>query len=94
MENYFRITAYNPKEDISAILDSYGCYEKVWQFSSFLVKKGFNIIFVGNTSKFSFGNIPEIPYNTNNIILRACAKGKPIITDKQVQVGNKTYSVI
>ena len=43
MNTYFRITAYHPKEDISAILDTEGKYEELWEFSAFLVSKGFKI---------------------------------------------------
>ena len=34
MNNYFRITAYNPENNIGFIADSYGKFEKLWQFSS------------------------------------------------------------
>ena len=44
MANYFRITAYSPAEDVGMIVDSNGKFEKVWQFSSCLVKKGFDIL--------------------------------------------------
>lgn len=33
MANYFRITAYNPNEDVGMIVDSNGKFEKLWQFS-------------------------------------------------------------
>ena len=48
MNNYFRITAYHPQKDICAVFDSNGRFEKLWQFSSFLVQKGFKIIEVGS----------------------------------------------
>ena len=38
MANYFRITAYHPDKDISAILDSYGKFEKLWQFITWCKK--------------------------------------------------------
>lgn len=44
--NYFRITAYNREEDYSIIMDSYGAFNELWQFSSCLVNKGFSIIAV------------------------------------------------
>ena len=37
MSNYFRITAYHPAGDFSAIFDSHGRFVVIWQFSSFLV---------------------------------------------------------
>ena len=44
MANYFRITAYHPAKNICAIFDSNGRFEKLWQFSSYLVQKGFKIV--------------------------------------------------
>ena len=43
MSNYFRITAYHPEQDLSAIFDSNGYFEKLWQFSAYLIQKGFKI---------------------------------------------------
>ena len=37
MRNYFRITGYWKDEGLGFILDSNGMFEKLWQFSSFLV---------------------------------------------------------
>ena len=37
MENYFRITGYDEKDDFCFIIDSNGMFEKLWQFSAFLV---------------------------------------------------------
>ena len=52
MANYFRITAYHPARNICAIFDSNGRFEKLWQFSSYLVQKGFKIVEVGGADKF------------------------------------------
>ena len=52
MANYFRITAYHPAENVCAIFDSNGRFEKLWQFSSYLIQKGFKIIEVGADDKF------------------------------------------
>ena len=76
MANYFRITAYHPAENLSAIFDSSGRFEKLWQFSAFLVQKGFKIVEVGSDDKFREGNIPKVPEDTS-LILRACSKGEP-----------------
>lgn len=43
MKNYFRITTYSPEENVSAIVDCYGKFDQVWQFSAYLVKKKFKI---------------------------------------------------
>ena len=77
MSNYFRITGYCESEDFCFILDCHGCYEKLWQFSSFLVQKGLKVLEVSNSDKFLDGNIPRAPENAEKLLLRANAKGKP-----------------
>lgn len=52
MTNYFRITAYHPEQNISVIMDSYGKFEKLWQFSAYMVQKGFKVLAVGNDETF------------------------------------------
>lgn len=99
MSQYFRITAYHPQEDISVIMDSNGMFEKLWQFSSMLIQKGFKILEVGSDEKFGDGNIDKTEYDSEHIILRANDSGKPIYLDYQlqgisyraVQVNGKTY---
>ena len=93
MANYFRITAYPPAENLSAIFDSNGRFEKLWQFSSFLVQKGFKIIEVGSDDKFCEGNIPKVPEDTS-LILRACAKGEPKKDGSAIIIHGKHYEVI
>ena len=41
---YYRITAYHSDKDISVILDSYGKFESLWDFSSLLVSHGFKVL--------------------------------------------------
>lgn len=91
MTNYFRITAYHSAKNVSAIFDSYGLYEKLWQFSAFLVKKGFSIIAVGNSDKFSDGNICRASPDRKHIILRACAKGMPTLQNGIIEINGKQY---
>ena len=91
--NYFRITAYNRDEDYSIIMDSYGAFNELWQFSSMLVDKGFSIIAVGNENFFNDGNIPKVNKQTNKMILRAESQGRPIKDGKQITVGDKTYTI-
>ena len=91
--NYFRITAYNQEQNYSVIIDSYGAFEELWQFSSCLVDKGFSIIAVGNEKYFEDGNIPKIKEQTNKMILRAESRERPIKNGKQITVGDKTYSI-
>ena len=99
MANYFRITAYHPEHYISIIMDAYGLFDKVWQFSSELVKKGFKIIEVGNDEKFLDGEISKVEEVTDKYILRAEQSGKPTnvaysykdLTYVAIKVGDKLY---
>lgn len=96
---YFRITAYHPAENISAIMDSFGKFDKLWKFSSFLITKGFKIIEVSTNEKFIDGDLPCISEDNEHIILRACGNGQPQTLDckingktyRAVQVRNKLY---
>ena len=93
MENYFRITAYHPEENVSVIMDAYGMFEKLWQFSSFMVQKGFKIIAVGNGETFDDGNIEkETEVEPEKIILRAYTTGKPTIANGRVEIDGKFYT--
>lgn len=94
MANYFRITAYHPTENISVIMDSNGKFEKLWQFSAFMVSKGFKIIEVGGEDKFDFGDMDRAEQNTDHVILRTCKNGKPEITGNRITVGGKTFTTI
>ena len=93
MANYFRITAYHPTKNICAIFDSNGRFEKLWQFSSYLIQKGFKIIEVGADDKFNDGDFDRAPAEKDKIILRACAKGQPVINGSTVQVNGKCYLI-
>ena len=92
MTKYFRITAYYPKEDFCFIMDSNGLFEKMWQFSSFLVHKDIDIIEVSSDDKFLEFNIPKVDENNSEIILRATAKGKPQY--KKVEIDGKIYTAV
>ncbi|NCA67730.1 MAG: hypothetical protein EOM87_06680 [Clostridia bacterium] len=76
MTKYFRISAYYPKEDISFIMDSNGRFEKLWQFSAYLVSKGCKILEVGTDETFIDINIEKVEAVSDKVILRACSKGK------------------
>lgn len=96
---YFRITAYHPTEDISVIIDSNGMFEKLWQFSSYVIQKGFKVLEVGSDEKFIDVNIEKAEYDSEHIILRATQKGKPTVLTHTVngvyylaiQVEDKIY---
>ena len=90
--NYFRITAYNKEEDFSFILDSNGMFEKLWQFSSYLVNKGFNIIDASKIENIIDTNIKPAGEDTEHIILRATQDGKVEPKDYKVKVADKFYT--
>lgn len=94
MNNYFRITAYNPQKNYCFIADSYGKFKEIWQFSSCLVNKGCKIIAVSNESKFNPGNMPKSVEDNDHIIIRACDKGKPVIDGNKIKIGDYEYTTI
>lgn len=98
--NYYRITAYHIEKDISIIMDSYGLFERKWQFSADLIKKGFDILEVSDDSQFLDGNIERLTEEyPDKFVLRAYVEGKPeYLTQtiggksyKAVKVGDKIY---
>ena len=99
MSNYFRVTAHCEKENISFIADSNGKFEKLWQFSSYLVKRGCKIVAISADDKFLDGNLRKVPENAEQFIIRACAMGTPSETSETkagviytaLRVGNTTY---
>ena len=101
MANYFRITAYHPEKDISVILDSNGMFEKLWQFSSYVVQKGFKVVEVGNVDNIIDSTFPLLPQISNKISLRSVDKGKPKIQEfphngrhcKAITVCDKIYDL-
>ena len=94
MQNYFRITAYHPTENISVIIDSYGKFEKLWQFSSYMVSKGFKVIAVNKEADFEEGNIPRMAQNINKITVQAYLTGKPIMKGKIIFIGKSYYTIL
>ena len=91
MSNYFRITAYHKELNVCLIADCNGRFEKIWQFSSFFVTKGFEIISVSKDEEFTCGNIPKAAFNTERIFIRACDNGRPIITKSYIEIRGKAY---
>lgn len=89
--NYFRITAYNKEKDFSCILDSNGMFEKLWQFSSYLVNKGLNIIDASKLENITDTNIDNANVDTEHIILRATQDGKVGPKDYRIKVADKFY---
>ena len=89
--NYFRITAYYPAENISCIMDTFGKYDEIWEFSAYLVKLKFKIIDVAQTGQFEYGNIPLVKEPSDKFILRACMKGKVEKTDGIININGRYY---
>lgn len=92
MSNYYRITAYYPKENCCFIADSNGHFEKLWQFSSYLVSKGIKILEISDEDTFLDLNIPRAKPHPDLIYIQACRKGMPIISE--VSVDGKDYKAI
>lgn len=82
--NYYRITGYLKDEDTCFIVDSNGKFEKLWEFSSFLIKKEVEIIEVGKLENMIDINIEPVEENTENMILRANADGKPEYIEQEI----------
>ena len=91
MSNYFRITVYHPEKNVSAIFDSNGYFEKLWQFSSMLVQKGFKIIAVSDDKSFTCGTLAKVDEDAEHILLRACDIGRPTISKSFIDVREQVY---
>ena len=85
MSNYFRVTAYHPTEDVSAIFDSFGKFKALWELSSYLVQKGFKIISVCNIDKLAESTFPKLQQESDKIHLRAVYRGMPEIEEFDFQ---------
>ena len=96
MKNYFRITAYHKKLNISMIMDSYGKFNELWEFSAYLVEKGFSILEVHRANKFIDGNFIKASQDNDHVIIRAAQYGKPDVEmkgNKTVTIANRYYSI-
>ena len=99
MSNYYRITAYHPIENYTFIADSNGRFEKLWQFSAYLVSKGVTILEASTEEKFLDGNIPRAKAHAEHIFIQAARKGHPKISTiiinggnyRMVEVGGRKY---
>ncbi len=100
MSNYFRIAAYEPNHDFTIIMDTYGMFEKIWQFSADLIKRGLKILEISSDEQFLDVNIDKLTEKRpDKFILRTPADGKPEYleqtiegdTYKAVKIGDKIY---
>lgn len=94
MNNYFRITAYYPEADVCFIVDSYGKFSELYDFSSYLIDKGIKVVKARAEGRFDFGNIPKAQPDKAYLILRACDKGKPMIEENIIEINGKLYSLL
>ena len=99
MTNYYRITGYWPENDCCFIMDSNGMFEKLWQFSSYLIQKGLKVLEVSKMENVLDINIDKVQEDNEHIFLRANCDGKPEettqvingITYKAIKVADKIY---
>ena len=91
--NYFRVTIYDKTNNISAILDSNGAFEKLWQFSAYLVNKGFNIIDASKLENITETNIEPANEDNEHIILRATQESKVELQNNIIKVADKYYTI-
>ena len=100
---YFRVTAYYPEKNISAILEASDKYNQLWEFSSFLVKQGLNIIAVCPSERIVPETLEYLPLEerpSGKIMLRVIEEGKPATEDIEyegrkcmlVSVGKTAYA--
>ena len=99
MLNYFRITAYHPKKDLSVVMDSNEIYQRLEQFKAYLILKGFEVVEASSDKKFLCGDIAKAEPNSDRPVFRAYAAGKPQYTIlerdgiiyRAIRVGSKAY---
>ena len=97
--DYFRITGYCPEHDFCFILDSFGKFEKLWEFSSLIIQKGLKVVEVSKEENMIDVNITKANVDNEHILLRANACGIPEIinqiidgiTYKAIKVADKIY---
>ncbi len=80
--------------------DSYGKFEKLWQFSLYLIQHGCKIVEVNNSDNFlNYKNLPLLTEPSDKIIIRAMEEGRtnyvPHVINgnnyKILVMGNKQY---
>ena len=74
---YYRITAYHAPEGLAIIVDSYGMFEKLWEFSKYLMDRGFRVIAVDREQYFIEGTIEKVKAQTPKLMIRAIGRVEP-----------------
>lgn len=67
-------------------------FEKLWQFSSYIISKGLKVLEVAKIEDIIDINIEKVEQDSEHIFLRATANGKPEYVDQQVN--GITYKAI
>ena len=75
------------------IMDSYGKFNELWEFSAYLVEKGFSILEVHRANKFTDGNFPKASQDNEHIILRAAQYGMPDVEADTITIANRYYII-
>ena len=100
MANYYRITGYSKKGNVSIILDCYGMFEKKWQFSSFVIERTFDIIAISDGDSMIDVNTERMKEpEANRLHIVAYAEGEPKRVKQEIdgieydaiRVGDKIY---
>ena len=95
MENeykYFRLVAYHEATDRCAIIDCYGAYKQLWQFSAYVKSAGLKILEVGSEDKFLDVNMKREKIDLERIIIVAEMPGKPIY--RIIEQNGKKYRAV
>ncbi len=74
---YYRITAYHAPEGLAIIVDSYGMFEKLWEFSKYLMDRGFRVIAVDREQFFIEGTIEKMKEQRIKLMIRAIGRAEP-----------------
>ena len=77
MSQYFRVHAFYAKENLEIAIDSNGKYTALWQFSAFLMSKGFEIIKPVKDSGFDNETIPKADIQSEKLILVYAKRRSP-----------------
>jgi hypothetical protein len=83
------------EKDFTVILDSYGKFEALWEFSACLVGRRFKILDVAKGETIQKVTFDKIPETSSKICLRVIAKGKPYVTTTEkfiaITLGEHAY---
>ena len=74
---HYRITAYLASEGLAIIVDSFGMFEKLWEFSKYLMDRGFRVIAVDREQFFVEGTLERVKEQSPKLMIRAIGKDEP-----------------